>query len=420
MEFLKKLALVSLLFIEIQYRVLGVNLSLVEVLIAVTFIVMIFKINDKRDFFQSVIKDRLLRAYAVYLVIFLIILIYQFYNSPINIIKYLVIIIFGFAAFFCFYISDNNEKNYYKFFNVILIVAVFVILFGIFEVINYKDTPLRFDSIFWGISNRMASRFLLLIPISFFLAKYKNRYYYIPFYILILGIVMTVSRGAIVVLLCFLLINIKDFFKRKNILNTIMGFSIISLLCYKLGILSSLFYRSSVLENQLSEEVKRNALNALSNGSASSISRIELWKHAWQLFIQSPIMGNGMDKYAYSYLYYGEKVFEVNAHNWVLHILAEVGVVGLIATLILIIFIAKKLYKNYISSKATNNMDSLIKSKIGIWVMILFLGHNLAEASINSVMFGYGSVTILFIIIIGICLSGSYKEYFGLGVKKNE
>jgi O-antigen ligase len=105
-------------------------------------------------------------------------------------------------------------------------------------------------------------------------------------------------------------------------------------------------------------------------------------------------------------MYYGEKVSEVNAHNWILHLLAEVGIIGFAATLVLIIVFIKVFISKYNSCKSNNDLNSSVKLRIGLWTFILFLVHNLVEASANSLMFGYANVAILLIIILGICIGG--------------
>lgn len=57
--------------------------------------------------------------------------------------------------------------------------------------------------------------------------------------------------------------------------------------------------------------------------------RVELWGVAWQMFWQSPLLGGGPGSYASAWaLAYPSQPLYPHAHNWLLHTLAEFGVIG--------------------------------------------------------------------------------------------
>ncbi|MBR7800928.1 PglL family O-oligosaccharyltransferase [Undibacterium fentianense] len=67
-------------------------------------------------------------------------------------------------------------------------------------------------------------------------------------------------------------------------------------------------------------------------------TRFFLWQHAWQMFLDHPLLGVGFDGFAYTLIQQIAKVGEVNpwgidqfAHNLLLQILAVSGIVGLLS-----------------------------------------------------------------------------------------
>ncbi|MDP4177087.1 MAG: O-antigen ligase family protein [Bacillota bacterium] len=414
MKWLKAILLFTLLFVEFQRRIAGVNISIVQLVAGIIFIIIAVKgiINNNIKLLYRANK-KIIDFFIIYILGMFVLIVIHNYNNIFGIIKYLFVLILGFMCLLDFLVQEEKKESIYIYFNVLLIMSTFIVLFGIYEVSLLDYFPKRFDSYFWGISNRMSSRFLIILPIAFYMAKYKNKLYWIVFYILTLGILMTVSRGAIIcVLPIFLIFNVKEFIKKQNILKTISGFIVNIFVLFKLKLLQSLLYRSTVLGNQFSYEIKKQTAKNIarlpvSNEGSTDISRFILWKKAISDFIKNPIFGKGIDKYNYYYYYFGKKVGEVNAHDWILHILAETGIVGLIVTLVLIVMIFKTIISKYKKARHENDEFELFRLQICFWIFSLFLIHNLVEASVNSLMFGYGTVSCFVLILLGICLGNN-------------
>lgn len=413
LKWLKLITLILLLFIEKQSRVLGINISAVEIFAGILFLFIVVKIIREKISLREMFSDRrLIISYGIYFLGIVMLIIYHNTGNMFSIFKYIMSVIIAVMVYFDFYFQVNDEESWQFYFTIFILMSCFVTLYGIYEVSNITYMPKRFDSYFWGISNRMTSRFLIILPMAFFLAKYKDRRYYVLFYIMVLGIFMTVSRGGIVVLFVFLVFNIKDFILRKNILKTICGFSIIAAIMYALGLLQSLFFRSNILEKQLKYQATHriNGEIVKNSGDAASysITRFTMWKRAFQEFIQKPLFGIGIDKYRYYYPAKSNRQPEINVHNWILELLCEVGVAGLIVTLCLIIAFYILIIRRYRYAVKYGDVNMKILSLVAFWSLSLFLLHNLVEASANSLMFSYGGVSTFIICVLGITLG--YKK----------
>lgn len=412
LKWLKVITLILLLFIEKQSRVLGINISVVEIFVGILFLFILAKIIKDKISIRELFSDRKLNiSYGIYFLGIVMLIIYHNIGSMSSIFKYIMAIIIAFMVYFDFYFQGDDEASWNFYLNVFLLISCFVIFYGIYEVSNIHYMPKRFDSFFWGVSNRMCSRFLIIIPIAFFLAKYKDKRYYILFYIIVLGIFMTVSRGGIMIFCIFLLFNIKEFIKKSNILKTICGFSAIAIIMYMLGLLQSLFFRSSFLEKQIKYQATHRVVEKVakdSHASTEAISRLMIWKSAISQFLANPLAGIGNDKFRYFYYVGNTRVHEVNAHNWILEILCEMGSIGFIITLCLIVAFYMLIIRRYKYAVRYDDTNIRILSLVAFWSLSLFLLHNLVEASTNSLMFSYAGVSTFLFCILGIALG--YKK----------
>jgi len=413
LKWFKVITLILLLFIEKQTRVLGINISAVEIFAGILFLFIVARVIKEKISLREVFSDKRLNiSYGIYFLGIVMLIIYHNIGSMSFIFKYIMAIIIAFMVFVDFYFQDNDEESWKIYFNVLILISFVVIFYGIYEVSNIYYMPKRFDSFFWGVSNRMCSRFLIIMPIAFFLAKYKDKRYYVLFYIMVLGIFMTVSRGGLIIFGVFLLLNIKDFIKKSNILKTVCGFSAIAVIMYALGLLQSLLYRSSFLGKQIKYQANHQIKDAFTKNSGDvasySISRLMIWKHAVDQFIEKPFAGIGMDKYRYFYYTGNTRVSEVNVHNWVLELLCEIGILGFIITLCLIVAFYILIIRRYRYAIRYDDTNMKVLSLVGFWSLSLFLLHNLVEASTNSLMFSYAGVSTFLICILGITLG--YKK----------
>lgn len=79
--------------------------------------------------------------------------------------------------------------------------------------------------------------------------------------------------------------------------------------------------------------------------------RTDLWKHAWEEWVSSPIIGHGWGSYRFDWIDGGLPVTSVGAHNVPLQLLAETGLVGLVTASVPCILLLKSL------SKASSHLE---------------------------------------------------------------
>jgi O-antigen ligase len=83
----------------------------------------------------------------------------------------------------------------------------------------------------------------------------------------------------------------------------------------------------------------------MNNQADASNGRIHFWQTAWQIFLNNPIFGAGLDAFGVAFTRYDtwNGMYYVNqAHNEYLHILAEAGILGFICLAAFIFLLFKK------------------------------------------------------------------------------
>jgi len=117
------------------------------------------------------------------------------------------------------------------------------------------------------------------------------------------------------------------------------------------------------------------------NNDSSSLYRLEIWRTSFRIFMENPIFGNGAGTLWYSISDVSTRLWGViyHAHNLLLHIAAETGVLGLISFLSIFISIMTASFK-----AVRINDDSIVKfaalSTIGSCTAIMV--HGLIDAAV--------------------------------------
>jgi putative inorganic carbon (HCO3(-)) transporter len=200
------------------------------------------------------------------------------------------------------------------------------------SLVSIPPVSFRTPSVFLGHPNIMAGFINILVFIV--LIKYfaqDNRLPRISLLVLLILFLtvdyFTSSRGGwlglvIGLLTSFFLINVRHF---RTVCQS--KFDII-----KQNIDSSFYWISAIILSvgMIIPLVVRQ-IKLVPHGSISV--RFDIWRYAWNIFLSSPILGNGIG--AYSYLYplvshesSGDNL--VHAHNFLLQIAVETGILGLI------------------------------------------------------------------------------------------
>ncbi|MDY4788288.1 MAG: O-antigen ligase family protein [Bacilli bacterium] len=179
---------------------------------------------------------------------------------------------------------------------------------------DFSGTSSFYPALGWGVSNNASLILLLIIPIAAYCLFLEQRaIYLVGILIMLCGNIITLSRGGVLVmpvLITGLIIN--NYRKYSNRKQFICGLFIVLSFFAILGIL-------------FSSEISR-ILSLLIEDGVSDSGRFELWKKAWEQFINSPLLGGGT------------VLFPVNGviwqgwfHSTFFDIIGQLGIVGLIA-----------------------------------------------------------------------------------------
>lgn len=194
----------------------------------------------------------------------------------------------------------------------------------------------------------------------------RNKWrYFLPSWLCVAGLVLSQSRGPalgfLIGLLCVLFLEFKSSFYAAIPVGAFLLGAIFSLPRFSMG------------------------RHLLESGPSSSINiRLELWKVAWEMFLKNPIFGVGLRNYGYRFHSYhpgivGGVVSWGNPHNLYLFTLAEQGLTGFFALIILLGTIMLRAWKNYRSSSSASSLWLLA------W-MFTFLVMDLTNCSLDVSM----------------------------------
>lgn len=132
------------------------------------------------------------------------------------------------------------------------------------------------------------------------------------------------------------------------------------------------------------DDLKEYNVNPITPVTNSWGSRVNLWYSAWLLFLEKPIIGVGVGDYKNERQRLIEEGKVVNtygfghAHNHYLNLLAENGVVGLIALIVFIYFLPAKFFYQYWKS-GTSTANERFWALTGLMVLTCFSMFGVAE-----------------------------------------
>ena len=274
-------------------------------------------------------------------------------------------------------ITEEDITNYSKVASFILLtlsLEIFTIYYqnGIDTVIQDKDLI----HLGWGFSNLIAVIHVFLTPIM--LMKYveiREYKWFIPLDVLaVISLILTLSRGAIlgviIGLLTLIVLRRKEFLKIGIFLGITVIVSLIFLKIFNHALVNRLFDR-------LFDE----------NG------RFELYKFALENFLKRPITGHGIKSSKYLINEFLQRP-STYYHNFILQILATLGIIGFTIFLLIVRGWVKVLFTK----------DSFVNYALAS--IIGALTHQLVDVSFDLHYFG-----VYFYLIIGI--SEIYRHYKG-------
>jgi O-antigen ligase len=362
----------------------------------------------------------------------------------------------------------NDKKFEEAVWKTIFYVGILASLYGILQVFNIelfwtidvKKFGNRSVSTF-GNPNFLSSFLVMLIPIClhFILIKKSKFFYILAFIIFFTALISTYTRSSwIGIFIGIIFYFFTIFLNKKNIFiqdkteankKSLKKFKIISILALLIIISSSVFYQP--IKNRIKESIN------LSFNNKSIFQRILIWESGKDMFLDNKLTGVGWGLFELNFPFYQgkyltnkkftqHKTHANNAHNEILEILSQTGIIGFsiyILFFILFFYTCFKIIKNketkkedklliiaYISSIIGMISDNMLNVSLHIatpmtlfWFIIgcsikIYKENHLKEKtfhfnSIKKIIFIITTIVILlFITFRQISLFLSEKEYF--------
>jgi len=248
---------------------------------------------------------------------------------------------------------DNKDRMIGYSAYCLIIVGSFNLLAQLLQYIGVVSPllmPLREGDIrFYGNvaqPNQLAFIYALALAACHFLQlKIKKSYNLINYFFIALfalGIALSSSRGGLILAIASVtiyLLNIRSFKEIPKLLYHVLPVSLVMWLGYMIGLYLLKIYAMPT---------SADAISRMTEGSLHL--RAELLQQAWISFTSSPLIGVGFGNLLADSLNHIEEldwfVFSIHSHNLVMQIAAELGIIGLLITLIPIYIIIKRLFSN--------------------------------------------------------------------------
>ena len=307
-----------------------------------------------------------------------------------------VIIIEPILFYILIRITPLNKKELIRISDYFIVGALLVAVIGVYQyilgvnLIATDDGILRMRSVF-GSPNNVGlflgralpiSMAMAIVPSSYF-SRMRRTFYAFAFLLMLTAILLSFSRGAILLGVPFAVISVAIYFYGKKSYVPIFIISILGL----------------ILVYIFSPQLRMNTINNQTFGP--TFFRINLWKSTISMIADNLWTGVGLDNFLYAYR--GKYILPVawqdpnmsHAHNFVLDFLSRLGIFGL-ASIIWIIYTFFK----HVSIKIKTTNDPIYRAiTIGFASsMINFMTHGLVDASYWFVDLAYTFMMTLAII----------------------
>ncbi len=154
-------------------------------------------------------------------------------------------------------------------------------------------------------------------------------------------------------------------------------------------------YRAKIADDPTLSEAERDNLLARDVSSDSLGYRLSFWRAGLQMFKDKPITGHGVGQFRFNYANYSSSKFlvEPDAHNIYIELLAEVGIVGFLLFIAIIVIAFRNLKRTLHSS---NQLVALFAAGL-----IAALGGLLVQSALLG---GLGAISIYLILGLAIAL----------------
>ncbi len=279
----------------------------------------------------------------------------------------------GPIIFFIIINSVREQKNIDKLLLIILNIGLCTSIYGILQYfgIDFRVWMRDIDRLkmigFFGNVNYFAEYLIFLLSLSIGLILSKNKPYNKFFLFLAmlsmgLTLLFTFTRGsylamtvAIPMMLLLYVKSVGNEQTKKRYKKTILCFILLAIIALAVIYIPSPLNRQDTILGKLRSRV---TIESLTSGE-SALRRIATWKFTQMMIEDYPILGSGLGTYAYHTLKYQAEFFAignnrdiyphgkaVQAHNEYLQLWSELGIVGLLLFLWIIIAYYRNVFIN--------------------------------------------------------------------------
>ena len=323
-----------------------------------------------------------------------------------------------FSFYLIYFLIINNIKSKYSLYFCLIVFFSGASLISLYLLVQYYGLDPFLSDIkrltsTLGNQNYVAGYLALIFPIafSFFLIESKINtkiFYKIVLLIIYTGIIVCHTRAIWIALFFSLLLfgYLLSHYKINKILKDNKKWLII---LFSLFLLITLIYSTDNPLNRSSITAAERAVSTFDMQGSSLRTRLLIWQSTMDMIKDKPLFGNGLGTFPLHYLNYQADFLQRNpgylnfvgkageAHNEYLQIWAEMGIIGLLSFL-LIIIIFYKTNINMIKKIGTINGKIIIIGLIsGVTITLIH--------SIFSFPFHIPAVGVAFWFLIGITIS---------------
>jgi O-antigen ligase len=189
--------------------------------------------------------------------------------------------------------------------------------------------------------------FLFIVPLAIYFGIFQKKFFYLLLSsVLIFGLLLTLSRIGILLLSFLIMASAIIIYTRK-------GFKGVLVLGLTVFIASSIFlavvYAGSKRHDTSLQETALHKVRKIPEHFATLTYRTVTWKKSISAILEKPLLGYGAGAFEYAYRkYYDASLYTRYAHNALIKVLVELGLLGLVCFLFYLsgfIAGAKKLIK---------------------------------------------------------------------------
>ncbi|MBS1680858.1 MAG: O-antigen ligase family protein [Bacteroidetes bacterium] len=264
------------------------------------------------------------------------------------------------GLYFCFIKFTNDEKKFllFGFVSGNILSLIFNLSRALIKSINYTDNKIFFDASvlrgqeFW-YSIDQGGNYFFYKELSYFIDPIYWSVYLL-FSFSIVASLLFLLDGKIkyisLTILSFMLLIAIFLCSSRIILFCLIPITLVFALRYvkkRITLAMVIILGASLILTVGNPRLKR--FSTINGIVTSNQNRLDIWQSSWEVFCNSPIIGNGLgeseDILFRAYISHGHPEYatiQLNEHNQFLQIASSIGIVGLIPFLYIIIYSFKK------------------------------------------------------------------------------